>query len=224
MHWNLFKSCTILLGSLLLSLYQAPVMAQDKDILYVTDKLRLSMYESASDSSRVVKLLVSGDQLAVDELSGLYALVTADDGTKGWVKRGFLVAEPTANLQLAMELEKNEQLQEEVDRLGSAKQVIDQYEQDMDALNEKSITMEQEKSSLQTRIAELEQEIGNQQAEIDELKTDDGVDPQLIIDIARQYWQLLVAILAAVVLLIFILSKIIVEARIKSRFQGIKVW
>jgi uncharacterized protein YgiM (DUF1202 family) len=72
----------------------------DKDRLYVTDQLRLSLYEEATYKSKVIKLLQSGDLLVIDEIRGLYALVTAPGGSRGWVNYGFLVTTPTANLLL----------------------------------------------------------------------------------------------------------------------------
>ncbi len=225
MHWKLYKSHLALLICLPLLLILTPLQAQDKDRLYVTDKLRLSMYERPDDRSRVVKLLVSGDLLTIEELSGNYALVTTRDNVRGWAKRGFLVAEPTSNLLLAEELQKNEALQEEVNRLGNAKQVIDQYERDMTAMNDTNVSLEQEKSNLQTRVAELEQQVGSQQDEIESLKnTENSIDPQFLLTLAQQYWQLLVALLAVLIVVIFMLSKMIVEARIRNHFQGIKVW
>ncbi len=224
MRWNLFKSCIVLAIGLVLTPLLSPLLAQDGDRLYVTDRLRLSLYENANDSSRVIKLLVSGDLLIVEQVSGLYALVTAADGTRGWVKRGFLVSEPTANLQLAEELQKNETLQAEVNRLGNAAQVINQYELDMNAMNETNISLEQEKAELQARVDELQEEVGIKQSEIDDLRTNDGIDPQMLIDIGKQYWPFLLAALLALIVLIFILSKLIVEARIRNHFQGIKVW
>ena len=224
MRWNLFKTCIVLAIGLVLTPLLSPLLAQDGDRLYVTDRLRLSLYENANDSSRVIKLLVSGDLLIVEQVSGLYALVTAADGTRGWVKRGFLVSEPTANLQLAEELQKNETLQAEVNRLGNAAQVINQYELDMNAMNETNISLEQEKAELQARVDELQEEVGIKQSEIDDLRTNDGIDPQMLIDIGKQYWPFLLAALLALIVLIFILSKLIVEARIRNHFQGIKVW
>ncbi len=223
MHWNLFNSRIILLGCLLFSTLLAPLQAQDKDQLYVTDKLRLSMYERPDDRSKVVKLLSSGDLLTIEELSGNYALVTSADNVRGWAKRGFLVADPTSNLLLAEELKKTEALQEEVDRLGNAKQVIDQYEKDMNVLNNKAVSMEQENNNLQTRIAELEQQVTEKQAKIEDLQSD-SIDPQLVVDIMKQYWQLLALLMVVIIAIVFVLSKVIVEARIRNRFQGIKVW
>lgn len=224
MNPNLFSTRLVLITSLALVILSTSLLAQDQDTLYVTDRLRLSLYESSNDRSPVLKLLVSGDVLKVAEVSGLYARVTTVDGTRGWVKRGFLVDEPTSNLQLADERAKNEALQEEVERLGDAKQVIDQYDQDMNVLNDKNTTLEQEKSTLQTRIDELVQEVDDKQSEIDALKDNNGIDPQLLVEIAKQYWPLLVAALLVLVILVFLLSKAIIETRIKSRFQGVKVW
>jgi uncharacterized protein YgiM (DUF1202 family) len=76
---------------------------QDKDRQYVTDQLRLSLYSQASSSSQVVELLQSGDILEIEQIQGPYAFVTTPDGTKGWVKRGFLVTKPTSNLLLLEE-------------------------------------------------------------------------------------------------------------------------
>lgn len=225
MHWKLYKFHLAVLVCLPFFLILTPLQAQDKDQLYVTDRLRLSMYERPDDRSRVVKLLVSGDLLTIEELSGNYALVTTADNVRGWAKRGFLVADPTSNLLLAEELQKNEALQEEVNRLGNAKQVLDQYERDMDALNDSNVSLEQEKSNLQTRVAELEQQVTGQQEEIESLKnTENRIDPQFLLALVKQYWQLLLALLAVLVVIIFLLSKMIIEARIRNHFQGIKVW
>ncbi len=78
---------------------------QDKDGQYVTDQLRLSLYANANSSSQVLKLLQSGDLLEIEQIQGPYALVTAPDGTRGWVKRGFLVTKPTYNILYRDELQ-----------------------------------------------------------------------------------------------------------------------
>ena len=88
-------------GTLLLLLIN-PVLAQiaideDKDRQWVTDRLRLSLYTNADAQSQIIRYLSSGDLLQIEQISGAYAFVTAPDGTKGWVKRGFLVTEPTSH-------------------------------------------------------------------------------------------------------------------------------
>ena len=72
----------------------------------LADQLRLSLYANPDAQSQVLKLLQSGDLLEIEEISGPYALVTAPGGTRGWVKRGFLVTKPTSNILLRQEQEK----------------------------------------------------------------------------------------------------------------------
>jgi SepF-like predicted cell division protein (DUF552 family) len=221
-------SIKILLGVALLSycvlLSAQEVSDQDKDKLYITDQLRLSLYQSANSQSPVLKLLRSGDLLIIDELSGPYALVTAPGGVKGWVKRGFLVSNPTSNLLLRDEKQKTEQLTAEIEKLGNSKVVIEQYEQDMDKLVVKIDELETERQQATETIAELQQLVEAKQLEID-LKGDDNVPALLVLrDTFKNYWQLIIPMIAVLILLSFLVSKVIVEARIKSKFHGIKIW
>jgi SepF-like predicted cell division protein (DUF552 family) len=221
-------SIKILLGVALLSycvlLSAQEVSDQDKDKLYITDQLRLSLYQSANSQSPVLKLLRSGDLLIIDELSGPYALVTAPGGVKGWVKRGFLVSNPTSNLLLRDEKQKTEQLTAEIEKLGNSKVVIEHYEQDMDKLVVKIDELETERQQATETIAELQQLVEAKQLEID-LKGDDNVPALLVLrDTFKNYWQLIIPMIAVLILLSFLVSKVIVEARIKSKFHGIKIW
>jgi uncharacterized protein YgiM (DUF1202 family) len=199
----------------------------DKDRKYVTDQLRLSLYEKASSKSKVIKLLQSGDLLVIDEIRGLYALVTEPDGSHGWVKRGFLVTTPTANLQLLEEREKNASLFEELEKLSDSKIILDTYEKDMDALVEKSEILEAEKELAVATIARLQQELAEQQREEEELEPDqDSKEPliEVLTQMLMNYWKIIVPVLLALLALCFLISKMIVEARIRSKFHGIKIW
>ena len=218
----------IILGVALLSycvlLSAQEVSDQDKDKLYITDQLRLSLYQDANSQSPVLKLLRSGDLLVVEELSGPYALVTAPGGVKGWVKRGFLVSNPTSNLLLRDEKQKTLQLTAEIEKLGNSKVIIEQYEQDMDKLVVKIDQLETERQKATESIAELQQLVEAKQLEID-LKGEDNVPALLVLqDTFKNYWQLIVPMIAVLILLSFLVSKVIVEARIKSKFHGIKIW
>jgi SH3 domain protein len=197
---------------------------QDKDKLYITDQLRLSLYEKASSQSKVIKLLESGDLLAIEELSGPYAFVTAPGGVKGWVKRGFLVSTPTSNLLLRDEQQKTEQLTAEIEKLGNSKVVIAQYEQDMDKLVVKIDQLETEKQQATESIAELQQQVEARQREIDRRESDSTPALLVLRDTFSRYWQWIVPMIALIILLTFLASKVIVEARIKSKFHGIKIW
>ena len=197
---------------------------QDKDKLYITDQLRLSLYEKASSQSKVIKLLESGDLLVIDELSGAYAFVTAPGGVKGWVKRGFLVSTPTSNLLLRDEQQKTEQLTAEIEKLGNSKVVIAQYEQDMDKLVVKIDQLETEKQQATESIAELQQQVEARQREIDRRESDSTPALLVLRDTFSRYWQWIVPMIVLIILLTFLASKVIVEARIKSKFHGIKIW
>jgi SH3 domain protein len=221
----------ILLGVALLSycvLSSAQeVSDQDKDKLYITDQLRLSLYKTPSSQSPVIKLLRSGDLLEIDELSGPYALVTAPGGVRGWVKRGFLVSNPTSNLLLRDEKQKTQQLTAEIERLGNSKAVIEQYEKDMDKLVVKIDELETQKQQATESIAELQQLVEAKQLEIDRKEgvENDNTEALLVLrDTFKSYWQLIVPMIALIILLSFLVSKMIVEARIKSKFHGIKIW
>jgi uncharacterized protein YgiM (DUF1202 family) len=221
----------IILG-LVLSLCWQLASAQDsvdadKDRKYVTDQLRLSLYEKASSKSKVIKLLQSGDLLVIDEIRGLYALVTEPDGSHGWVKRGFLVTTPTSNLQLLEEREKNASLFEELEKLSDSKIILDTYEKDMDALVEKSEILEAEKELAVATIARLQQELAEQQREEEELEPgQDSKEPliEVLTQMLMNYWKIIVPVLLALLALSFLISKMIVEARIRSKFHGIKIW
>jgi len=218
----------ILFGVVLLSycmlLSAQETSDQDKDKLYITDQLKLSLYSNASSKSKVIKLLKSGDMLMVQELSGAYALVTAPGGVKGWVKRGFLVSTPTSNLLLEDELQKTEQLTAEIEKLGNSKAVIAQYEQDMDKLVVKIDELETEKQQAAESITELQQEVEVRQLEIDRKDADTAPAFLVLWDTFRRYWQLIIPMIAFIILLSFLISKVIIENRIKSKFHGIKIW
>ena len=206
--------------------YCAMLAAQDNngDRHYVTDELRLSMYSNANDNSQVLKLLQSGDSVDIEQIQGPYALVLGPDGTRGWVKRGFLVTEPTSNLLLAEERQKTAQLAAEIEKLANSKTVIEQYEKDMDAMAVQLSGSEEEKQQALATIAALEQQIEAKQRELD-ARYEGGFAAWLALwDTARNYWLYLLPIVVLIVLLTSMISKSIVESRIKARFQGIKIW
>jgi hypothetical protein len=197
---------------------------QDKDRQYVTDQLRLSLYQEANSSSAVVKLLQSGDLLIIDELKGAYALVTTPDGARGWVKRGFLVTNPTSNILLREEQLKTRELALEIEKLSDSKTVIDQYEQDMQELVERIDLLQTENIQATDSITQLQLDIEAKQQEIDRKDEDDAPALLVLRDTLIKYWQIISLVVIAIIALSFLVSKIIVEARIKRKFHGIKIW
>ncbi len=219
---------TIILGLTLL-LGAMPVTAQeasdqDRDRQYVTDQLRLSLYAQPTSSSQVIKLLQSGDLLEIEQIQGPYAFVATPDGTKGWVKRGFLVTDPTSNLLLREEQLKTKNLAAEIEKLNNSKVIIDQYEKDMDKLVDKIDELETDKQKAEQSIVELQREVEAKQAEIDRKNENNTPAMAILVDTFKLHWEIVVPIVLVIVLISFLVSKEIVEARIKAKFHGIKIW
>ena len=220
---------TKILFALIFTICSVQAFAQDsasteKDKQYVTDQLRLSLYEDANSKSKVVKLLQSGDAVLIDEIRGPYALVTAPNGARGWVKRGFLVTSPTSNLLLRDERQKNASLFEEIEKLSNSKAIVDTYEKDMDEMTASMEQLRIEKQQADDTIDRLKQEVLDKQFEIDQKSETNEPTVQILWETLRQYWKIIVPALLALLLLSFLVSKNIVESRIKARFHGIKIW
>ena len=218
-----------LILALILTTYCVLVSAQDaettaNDTQYVTDQLRLSLYQEATSGSSVLKLLQSGDALIVDEIRGAYALVTAPGGQRGWVKRGFLVTSPTSNLLLDEEREKNVSLIEEIEKLGNSKVIIDTYEKDMDELIGKIELLEIEKGETNEAVVTLQQKISDQQLKLDRKAENNEPIADVLLEIFLRYWKIIIPGFLGLLLLCFLISKVIIESRIKARFHGIKIW
>jgi len=218
----------IFLG-LLLTTFCTLALAQDsddsdKDRQYVTDQLRLSLYEEPNSQSKVLKLLLSGDMLTIDEIRGPYALVTDSSGVRGWVKRGFMVTDPTSNILLREEQEKNASLLEEIEKLSSSKVVIDTYEKDMDELVAKMAKLEDEKQTTQTAMEELQAQLQSTQAQLEQRMQNKLPLQEVLKDTLAAYWQIIAAMLLLMLAVCILVTKAIVEARIKSKFHGIKIW
>jgi len=222
---------TIFLG-LLLTTFCTLASAQDsensdnsgKDRQYVTDQLRLSLYAEPNSQSNVLKLLQSGDMLIIDEIRGPYALVTGPNGTRGWVKRGFLVTSPTSNILLREEREKNASLFDEIEKLGGSKMVIDTYEKDMDELVAKIDKLENEKQQTQATMDELKQKLQGTQTQLEQRVQNKLPLLDVLKDTLMAYWKIIAGLLLLMLTICFLVTKAIVEARIKRKFHGIKIW
>ncbi len=204
------------------------VVEKPKEMLYVTDELRLSLYPNANDRGKRLEYLNSGDKLGILQIQGPYALVIAPTGRRGWVKRGFLLPQPTAKLLLAEEKKTTEALRQEIEKLANSKMVIDQYERDMDELTRNLNTAETGKLNAEQTVAEMEaaaREKAELEAAIKAARESKTTLPiEALIETATTYWQYLVPILVFFLLLGSLISKLIINARIKKRFHGLKLW
>jgi SH3 domain protein len=71
------------------------------ETLYVTDSLRLALYESEDTSDKPLSNLVSGTPVQLLERSASLARVRTPAGEEGWVKATFLVPDKPARTRVA---------------------------------------------------------------------------------------------------------------------------
>ena len=194
-----------------------------KDIQYVTDKLRLSLYQDANASSKTLKLLTSGDRLEVLERKGPYSRVRTEDGKIGWVKNGFLINEPTAVTQLAEAEKRIAALQQDMEKYADSREVIARYEQRIADLERQRGELEQQLEQANASIAGLQEEADNLRRELKRSRSGE-LGWNDLWALIKLYWILLVAITLLLGLIGFIAGKLWIERRIRSRFHGYKVW
>ena len=60
--------------------------------------------------------------------------------------------------------------------------------------------------------------------EIDLKKENNEPSIEILWETLRHYWEIIVPFLVALLLVCFLISKKMVESRIKARFHGIKIW
>ncbi len=194
-----------------------------QEVKYVTDKLRLSLYKRADSNSGVLFLLSSGDTLEVLGKSGPYSKVRAENGKIGWVKNGFLVSIPTASIQLAEEKGKNEILSQQLEQYSDTKKLVADYENTIRQINEDVTSTEQKLSQANQEMEALIQLNEKLKLQI-EVTQQDNFQISDIIELVKKFWHYLAAAVTAIMLFGFLLGSAIMEARVRRRFQGIKVW
>jgi SH3 domain protein len=222
---------------LIFSLISLPVIAQEntdsggtaapeqevQEVKYVTDKLRLSLYKAANGNSGTLKLLTSGDQLKLLERSGNYSKVKTDQGLIGWVKTGFLVSEPTASYQLIEEKKKNEILVNQIEKYSDTRELVADYENTISLMKADEAEMSSQIEELQKNLQQTEETNKELEQELEDAKQG-KIGLQDIIPFVSQYWYVLAGVLVIFILMGFLAGKRMVEAQVKRRFQGVKVW
>jgi SH3 domain protein len=85
----------------LTSLLSACAASASADTLYVTDSLRLALYESEDTSDKPISNLVSGTPVQLLERDASLARIRTPSGDEGWVKSSFLVPDKPARARVA---------------------------------------------------------------------------------------------------------------------------
>lgn len=136
-------------------------LAAIAETAYVTDNLRLGLYEAEDTSGRPFRTLESGQAMEIQLRATNTAQVQLPDGTMGWVKSAYLVTEKPAKLIVAETMAERDALAAELEETRAAfaapAATIATLESDAVALNEQIEIAD-------ARIAELEGEIESVEA------------------------------------------------------------
>ncbi len=105
---------------------------------------------------------------------------------------------------------------------------IDQYERDMDVLTKNLEIAEVGRANAEKMIAELEQ-AARDKAELDASikaaqESKSTMPIQELLGTATSHWQYLIPIGVLLLLLGSLMAKLMIDARIKRRFHGLKLW
>ncbi|MFZ0255784.1 MAG: TIGR04211 family SH3 domain-containing protein [Gammaproteobacteria bacterium] len=124
-----YRICSIglCLGCLLLATHAGA------QTVYVTDRLQLGLYPESGDRGQPLRTLPSGTPLELLERGRNYARVRTSEGTEGWAKTAFLVAEKPARAQLVELQRQNQSLSQKLtairESLSAARQRVAKLEE-----------------------------------------------------------------------------------------------
>ncbi len=90
---------------------------EGSDTAYVTDVLRLGLYQQEDTSGSPFRTLLSGTRVAVLDRRTFYARVRTPDGEEGWVKSNFLQEQKPAALRAAEYEAENKQMTTDLTRI-----------------------------------------------------------------------------------------------------------
>ena len=125
------------------------------DTAYVTDNLRLGLYEEEDTSGRPKKMLESGQAMETLTRDRNYANVRLPDGTEGWVKTAYLVDDKPAKLIVAEITAERDSL---IAELEETKQSFAAPAATIDALRNEAQSFDATLAAANSRIAALEEE------------------------------------------------------------------
>jgi SH3 domain protein len=127
---------------------------------YVTDTLQLGLHQAADTSDRPFRNLDSGQAVEILSRTTYYAHVELPDGTRGYVKAGFLVGDKPAKLVVEETIAERDRLARELEE---AREAFAAPAATIDALRK-------ETSELQAQLTTSEERVTNLQEDNDSLR------------------------------------------------------
>ena len=131
-----------------------PIVAA-AETAYVTDNLKLGLYEAEDTSGRAFRTLDSGQSMEVLIRALNYANVRLPDGTEGWVKSAYLVDDKPAKLIVEETIVERDALAAELEQ---AKQAFAEPAATIDALRNETSALTAQLESAQGEITALQEE------------------------------------------------------------------
>jgi SH3 domain protein len=122
---------------------------------YVTDNLRLGIYEAEDTSGRPTRMLESGQAMEILSRDRNYANVRLPDSSEGWVKTAYLVDEKPAKLIVAELTAERDALLAEV---ADIKQAFAAPAATIETLRNDALSFETELAESNARANSLEEE------------------------------------------------------------------
>ena len=130
------------------------------DTAYVTDNLRLGLYEAEDTSGRALQMMDSGQAMEVLSRDRNYANVRLPDGTEGWVKAAYLVDEKPAKLIVAEITAERDALLAELE---ATKRAFAEPAAAIQILKDDAATFDAQLAAANERIVELEATVASVQ-------------------------------------------------------------
>ena len=131
-----------------------PIVAA-ADTAYVTDNLKLGLYEAEDTSGRAFRTLDSGQTMEVLLRTNNYANVRLPDGTEGWVKTAYLVNDKPAKLIVEETAAQRDALAAELEQ---AKQAFAEPAATIDALRTETSSLTNQLETAQGEITALQEQ------------------------------------------------------------------
>lgn len=146
----------------LLALAIPPAAWAAESTVFVTDELRLGLYQGEETTGRPIRMLTSGDQLQILERALRTIRVRTEDGDEGWVKTGYVVTQTPARRRIEPLQADNEQLSDSLKALSADNEAMGQRLTQLSAQLEQAQQGTIRLPEVESKLATLQQALASQ--------------------------------------------------------------
>lgn len=228
------------LGLLLIPLAAGPASAE-----WVTERLYLGLYAQPDTNASPLQMLPTGEQVEVLQRQGDFVQLELEDGTQGWARADFIAEQPPANVRLEEVTAERDRARRQLEQVGDTEQEINQLQQKLAQANSTVARLRNELESEEEENAQQASEaVENRDKRIDTLQSKLEQARQQAADLESEKQALeerveragqrtdnmllkIVWVLASMLVCLIIgavLGARWMAARVRRRFNGLKVW